>query len=124
MNTGIFEEDPYLNISKGVEIFKHLDIRIFFKKYSNTRVNCTPWRATFEWSLKIVLKIVFQKVSEVPSAEKNLRDMGYDYDSEGVLRQLDTETDTLTDKKFEFEFKKNDKAFNQVLFRTSSRKLD
>ena len=56
----------------------------------------------------------------MPSAEKKLRDMGYGYDSEGVLRQLDTETDTLTDKKFEFEFKKNDLAFNQVLVCSST----
>ena len=58
----------------------------------------------------------------MPSAEKKLRDLGYDFDSEGVLRQLDTDTDTLTDKKFEFKFKKNDEAFNQVLVRTNNHK--
>jgi hypothetical protein len=50
-------------------------------------------------------------------AQAELQKFGYDFDTDGILRQYDKNIRTLTRKKFEFEVKKNDLHYNQVLYR-------
>jgi transposase-like protein len=44
-----------------------------------------------------------------------LRQLGYDFNDRGELRQLDRSTNRLTEKPFEFEVKKGNSYFNQVM---------
>ena len=47
-------------------------------------------------------------------ARTQLQKFGYDFDQNDILRQFDQKLQTLTDKKFQFQVKKNDSTYNQV----------
>jgi hypothetical protein len=44
-----------------------------------------------------------------------LRQLGYDFNDGGALRQFDRSANRLTEKPFEFEVKKGNSYFNQVM---------
>ena len=60
---------------------------------------------SFEKELKFCSSLqLFSRMSSTEAVSmKTLKDFGYGFNSQGILRQLDPETGDLTDKPFEFE---------------------